>query len=84
MALDALYGHYEKTFKKWKEHGIRVPPCFIIVCNNTSTSKLVYHYISGSVRTQPDGRSALQQGSLPLFRNYDEHGNPLPRPPVAY
>lgn len=79
-ALDALYGHYEKTFDKWKERGIKVPPCFIIVCKNTSTSKLVYDYVSGFVRTQPDGRSTLQQGRLPLFRNYDEHGNPLPRP----
>ena len=79
-ALDALYGHYEKTFDKWKERGLKVPPCFIIVCNNTSTSKLVYDYVSGFVRTQPDGRSTLQQGRLPLFRNYDEHGNPLPRP----
>ena len=25
----------------------RVPPVFIVVCNNTSTSKLVYDYISG-------------------------------------
>ena len=79
-ALDALYGHYEKTFDRWKERGIKIPPCFIIVCSNTSTSKLVYDYVSGFVRTQPDGRSTLQQGRLPLFRNYDEHGNPLPRP----
>ena len=34
-ALQALYGHYEKTFKLWEESGIRVPPCFIIVCQNT-------------------------------------------------
>ena len=46
-ALEALYGHYEKTYDLWREAGIRVPPCFIIVCNNTSTSKLVYDYISG-------------------------------------
>jgi type III restriction enzyme len=40
-ALDALYGHYVKTFDLWQKAGIKVPPCFIIVCNNTSTSKLV-------------------------------------------
>jgi len=79
-ALDALYGHYDKTFQKWKERGIKVPPCFIVVCNNTSTSKLVYDYVSGFIRTQPDGSSTVQNGRLPLFRNYDEHGNPLPRP----
>jgi type III restriction enzyme len=40
-ALEALYGHYEKTFNLWKERGVSVPPCFIIVCQNTAISKLV-------------------------------------------
>ena len=31
-----------KDFRSVEESGIPVPPCFIIVCNNTSTSKLVY------------------------------------------
>ena len=79
-ALQALYGHYEKTFKLWQEAGIDVPPCFIIVCNNTSTSKLVYDYISGFHRPNDDGSSTLENGRLALFRNFDEHGNPLPRP----
>jgi type III restriction enzyme len=34
-ALDALYGHYKKTFELWQEAGISVPPCFIVVFNNT-------------------------------------------------
>lgn len=46
-ALEALYGHYRQTYELWQQAGIRVPPCFIVVCNNTSTSKLVYDYISG-------------------------------------
>ena len=79
-ALDALYGHYEKTFNLWQEAGIRVPPCFIVVCNNTSTSKLVYDYIAGFQRKNADGLSELKNGRLALFRNFDEHGNPLPRP----
>jgi type III restriction enzyme len=33
-ALDALYGHYEKTYQQWEEAGIEVPPVFIVVCNN--------------------------------------------------
>jgi hypothetical protein len=41
-ALQALYGHYETTFKLWQDKGIKVPPCFIIVCQNTAISKLVY------------------------------------------
>ena len=80
-ALEALYGHYEKTFHLWKQEGIRVPPCFIVVCNNTSTSKLVYDYISGFQPKGDDGELLPPvQGRLELFRNYDEQGNPLARP----
>ena len=46
-ALQSLYGHYEKTFKLWEGKGIKVPPCFILVCQNTAISKLVYDFISG-------------------------------------
>ena len=79
-ALAALYGHYEKTYALWSEAKISVPPCFIVVCNNTSTSKLVYDYISGFQQTQSDGSPRLVEGRLPLFRNYDENGIPLGRP----
>lgn len=80
-AMQALYGHYEKTFNIWDEHGIKVPPCFIIVCQNTSISKLVYDFVSGFHRQKDDGTSTLENGRLPLFRNFDETtGNPLPRP----
>ena len=79
-ALEALYGHYEKKFKLMEEAGITVPPCFIVVCNNTSTSKLVYDYISGFHRKYDDGSTTLENGRLELFRNFDEHGNPYPRP----
>lgn len=80
-ALQALYGHYDKTFQLWEEKGIDVPPCFIIVCQNTSISKLVYDYISGFQRMNDDGTSTLENGRLALFRNFDEAtGNILPRP----
>lgn len=79
-ALEALYGHYAKTYKLWEEAGINVPPCFIVVCNNTSTSKLVYDFISGFSRENEDGSTSLENGRLALFRNYDEHGNSIARP----
>jgi len=79
-ALEALYGHYEKTYALWAKQGIRVPPCFIVVCQNTAISKLVYDYISGFYRQNEDGTSKLENGRLPLFRNFDEHGMPYARP----
>jgi type III restriction enzyme len=79
-ALEALYGHYEKTYALGQENGIKVPPCFIVVCNNTSTSKLVYDYISGFHRENEDGSTTLENGRLPLFRNFDDFGNQLARP----
>ena len=79
-ALEALYGHYKQTFDLWQESGETVPPCFILVCNNTSTSKLVYDFISGFERENTDGSSQLVEGRLPLFRNHDDHGNQLGRP----
>ena len=80
-ALEALYGHYQKTFELMDEtEGITVPPCFIVVCNNTSTSKLVSDYISGFHRENDDGTTTFQNGRLHLFRNFDEHGNQYPRP----
>ena len=79
-ALDALYGHYKETFNLWKEQGINVPPVFIVVCNNTSTSKLVYDYISGFERVGDNGKVTPYPGRLELFRNTDDYGNPLDRP----
>ncbi|MFZ2913739.1 MAG: DEAD/DEAH box helicase family protein, partial [Rectinemataceae bacterium] len=79
-ALEALYGHYKKTFELWAEAGLKEPPCFIIVCNNTSASKLVYDYVSGFTRELENGSKRFENGRLPLFRNFDDNGAPLGRP----
>jgi len=81
-ALYALYGDYKKTYEEWKSAGIDVPPVFIVVCNNTSTSQLVYEWISGWERTREDGDQPrlVHKGHLELFRNYDEFGKRLSRP----
>lgn len=78
-AIDALYGHYEKTFEAWKEAKIGVDPVFIVVCNNTATSKLVHDYISGYEITDEHGNSTLIAGKCRLFRNFDPDGTALPR-----
>jgi type III restriction enzyme len=81
-ALEALYGHYQKTFELWREERISVPPVFIVVCQNTAISKLIYDFISGFEREQGDGDegSTFVPGRLELFRNHDDYHQPLPRP----
>ena len=63
-ALEALYGHYKKTYQLWNDAEIPVPPCFVIVCNNTSTSKLVFDYVSGFQRQNEDGSTSFVAGKI--------------------
>ncbi|MBL38365.1 MAG: restriction endonuclease [Xanthomonadales bacterium] len=79
-ALEALYGHYAKTYDLWQDKGVKVPPCFIIVCNNTATSKLVYDYVSGYLQESEDGTEHVVHGKFELFRNFDEYDQPISRP----
>ena len=82
-ALYALYSHYKETFELWDKEGIDVPPVFIVVCQNTAISRLVYEWIAGFEReTKTDGgeRIASHQGHLELFRNFDEYGGQLAKP----
>ena len=79
-ALEALYGHYKTTFDLWPRSENDAPPCFIIVCNNTATSKLIYDYIAGYYRQSEDGTEIFRPGRLELFRNYDVNGTRYARP----
>lgn len=81
-ALHALYSHYEGEHERWRRAGIAVPPVFIVVCQNTAISKLVFEYIAGYERGGADEgeRADFHSGHLDLFRNYDEYGGRLARP----
>ena len=80
-ALYTLYKHYTETYDAWRRTGIDTPPVFIVVCNNTSSSKLVHEWISGWSRPNEDGDLVVEHyGHLELFRNYDEHGQELAKP----
>ena len=71
-AIDALYGNYEKTFRAWESAGLRNPPCFIVVCQNTAISKLVFDYIAGYFRPEEDEQpGSFVTGRLQLFQNFD-------------
>lgn len=83
-ALQSLYGNYEKYYKKWEQNTEarargQTPPVFIVVCNNTNVSKLVYDYISGWEKPLPNGSKVVVPGELPIFRNHDS-GNWLSYP----
>lgn len=83
-ALQSLYSNYEKKFNQWENNGEArergmTPPVFIVVCNNTNVSKMVFDYISGWEKDLPDGETVPVPGKLPLFSNV-EHGRWLPRP----
>jgi type III restriction enzyme len=84
-ALQSLYSNYEKGFAQWqantqaRERGL-TPPVFIVVCNNTNVSKLVFDYIAGWDKTLADGATeVLVPGKLALFSNV-EAGRWTPRP----
>jgi type III restriction enzyme len=75
---DALYKHYEKVFNEWEaQPELARPPVFIVVCNNTATSKLIYDWISGYELTEGDGeekKTRIVPGKLEKFSNVDENG----------
>ena len=85
-ALYALYSNYETYYGEWEKGRVGVPPVFIVVCQNTAISRLVYEWIAGFERLpEQDGERidesrAFHPGALRLFANYDEHGNRLTRP----
>ena len=83
-ALHSLYGNYEKYFRLWEQNseartrGI-TSPVFIVVCNNTNVSKMVFDYIAGWEKTIGE-QTIVQSGQLPIFRNDDGTGSWLDRP----
>ena len=83
-ALHSLYSNYEKYYHLWEQNseararGI-TPPVFIVVCNNTNVSKLVFDYIAGWEKQIGD-KTIVQAGQLPIFRNDDGNGSWLRRP----
>ena len=80
-ALEATYTGYGKTYRDWQQAGIETPPVFIVVCQNTAISKLIYEYISGFKRdSETGGRPQQFLGPFELFRNYDVNGNRLSVP----
>ena len=84
-ALHALYSNYEEHYRAWEAEGVGIPPVFIVVCQNTAISRLIYDWIAGFERESVDGETINEErnfhpGALKLFSNYDEHGQAIARP----
>jgi type III restriction enzyme len=92
-AIQSLYGHYKKAFDAW--HGNAdarargaTPPVYIVVCNNTNVSKLVFDHLAGYPKldgdgnplVEPDGQPVLVPSEYPIFSNVTEHGRWVARP----
>ena len=80
------YAHYRKQYEAWEKDAEgradgRTPPVFIVVCNNTNVSKLVFDYVAGyeTLAIHPDGTPVVAAGKLPVFNNED-HGRWIARP----
>jgi type III restriction enzyme len=75
-ALQSLYDNYVKSYQAWDENteararGL-TPPVFIVVCNNTNVSNLVFRYVAGWDKELPDGTAVAVPGKLSLFSNVD-------------
>ncbi len=75
LALDSLYGNYEKYYREYekqkKENPAVMPPVMIVVCNNTTVSELIYRWIAGYERQTVSGQIRIEKGNLEIFRNED-------------
>ncbi len=81
-ALESLYAHYKKAYAAWESESKgkgSTPPVFIVVCNNTNVSKLVFDHVAGWEKQLGDGETVKVAGRLPLFSNV-EHGEWSTRP----
>ena len=83
-ALHSLYGNYEKYYRLWEQNAEaraygQTPPVFIVVCNNTNVSKLVFDYISGWEKQLANNKTVLVPGQLPILSNVED-GQWLSRP----
>jgi type III restriction enzyme len=80
-ALHSLFGNYELYYQEWmaandeSETGTSLtPPVFIVVCNNTNVSKLVYDWIAGWEQTKQVGDltiTSIVPGQFERFSNVE-------------
>jgi type III restriction enzyme len=84
-ALQSLYSNYSKYYKLWQDTQQKkgfdslTPPVFIVVCNNTNVSKMVFDYIAGWEKPISEEQTVIVPGKLSLFSN-EQDGQWTSRP----
>jgi type III restriction enzyme len=74
-ALRSLYSNYERYYRQWEDsHITGTPPVFIVVCNNTNVSKLVYDWIAGWEKELSEEKTIVVPGQLAIFSNEQNAG----------
>jgi type III restriction enzyme len=78
-ALQSLYGNYQKSYRLWEQNAEArarglTPPVFIVVCNNTNVSKLVFDYVAGWEKKISESESIVVPGRLGIFSNEQNGG----------
>jgi len=72
-ALQSLYGNYRSYHQAWETEAAKAtempPPVFIVVCNNTNVSKLVFDWIAGWDKPLKNDQVVPVPGKLELFSN---------------
>jgi type III restriction enzyme len=85
-ALQTLYANYAKCYQRWEDNqearanGL-TPPVFIVVCNNTNVSKMVFDYIAGwekPLPTEPPSPSPANSKSSATSRADNSPTAPTP------
>jgi len=83
-AFQSLYSNYVKYYQQWERNAEArtrglTPPVFIVVCNNTNVSNLVFRHVAGWDKTLKNGDTVPAPGKLPLFSNVQD-GRWIDRP----
>jgi len=81
-ALQSLYDDYARSYAQWQASTLgdgSTPPVFILVCSNTSVSKLVFDVVAGYEATVGD-QILARASDFPLFSNVTADGTWSTRP----
>jgi len=60
-ALIQVASQWKATFEAWKKGNVKIPPCMIVVCNNTFVAEIFAEHIGEKGHTLPDLKNGETQ-----------------------